>query len=274
MIVDLDDVGTIESGGVRRVKYRGVYLAVEELGTSLGMGAGQRGNAAVVVRMGEQRLAVCVDNIVGQDEIVVKGMGELLVDHPLFSGVTISGDGQLILIVDIPGLLASQRRRGNVDVPIAQEAAAPALPALAPAKGKERHGPGKDDERRGAIRVLYIDDSLSVRKAAEKLLKNLGVHVTLAIDGADGLEKVRQTVFDMVFTDLEMPRLNGYDMIRELRYVNNYKDVPVVVVTSRSGEKHRQQASVVGANDYVTKPFNQEVLEQKLAKWTRYRANA
>jgi chemosensory pili system protein ChpA (sensor histidine kinase/response regulator) len=113
-----------------------------------------------------------------------------------------------------------------------------------------------------------------VRKAAEKLLKGLGVEVVLGVDGMDGFDKLRGQSFDMVFTDLEMPKLNGYDLIRELRFVPQFKELPVVVVTSRSGEKHRQQASVVGASDYITKPFNQEILRAQLEKWAGYRGSA
>ncbi|MCK6445540.1 MAG: Hpt domain-containing protein [Planctomycetes bacterium] len=265
MILDVAESQVVESAGVSRIKFRDGYVALKSLGELLDLAPAEDApespsNVAVMLRMGENRLAVRVDRIVGQEEIVVKSLGDLLQDHPMFSGVTIGGDGRLILIADVPGLI--QGHRGERD---AADSNVEARTAAANESGEAR-----TPERRRTVRVLYVDDSLSVRKAAEKLLKNIGVEVTLAVDGADGLDKMRQGKFDLVFSDLEMPRLNGYDMVRELRYIPAFKDVPVVVVTSRSGEKHRQQAAAVGATDYVTKPFNQEVLAEKLARWANY----
>ncbi len=121
----------------------------------------------------------------------------------------------------------------------------------------------------GPLKVLFVDDSLSVRKVAEKLLGSLGVQVTVAVDGLDALAKLRETTFDLVFTDLEMPRMHGYEFIRELRFVPAYKDLPIVVVSSRSGQKHQDQARSLGATDYITKPFNAESLDAALKKWAR-----
>jgi chemosensory pili system protein ChpA (sensor histidine kinase/response regulator) len=112
--------------------------------------------------------------------------------------------------------------------------------------------------------VLFVDDSLSVRKVAEKALTELGAVVTLAIDGVDALGKLREKAFDLVFTDLEMPRMHGYELIRELRYLPAYKLLPVVVVSSRSSQKHQDQARSLGATDYITKPFTSDSLTRAL----------
>ncbi len=113
--------------------------------------------------------------------------------------------------------------------------------------------------------MLFVDDSLSVRKVAEKFLGALGAQVTLANDGVDALAKLRQGGFDVVFTDLEMPRMHGYELLREVRFIPAFKDLPLIVVTSRSGQKHRAQAEALGANGYLTKPFTQDALQQMLA---------
>jgi chemosensory pili system protein ChpA (sensor histidine kinase/response regulator) len=151
------------------------------------------------------------------------------------------------------------------------------------AKEEERKRPEKIEREKPAAaapriaqapavtRVLFIDDSLSVRKVAEKFLKALGTQVVVAVDGVDGLARLREQPFDVVFTDLEMPRMHGYELLREMRYVPEYKDIPVIVVTSRSGEKHRAEAKTLGATDYVTKPFTQEILSDMLKKWVRAR---
>jgi CheY-like chemotaxis protein len=115
------------------------------------------------------------------------------------------------------------------------------------------------------MRVLFVDDSLSVRKVAEKTLSALGVSVALAVDGMDALNKLREGSFDMVFTDLEMPRMHGFELIRELRTLAAYRDLPIVVVTSRSGQKHQDQARELGANEYITKPFTAKSLDAALS---------
>jgi len=115
--------------------------------------------------------------------------------------------------------------------------------------------------------VLFVDDSLSVRRVAEKALISLGVDVTMAVDGADALAKLRDARFDIVFTDLEMPRVHGYDLIRELRFLPAYKDLPIVVVSSRSGKKHQDQARALGASEYLTKPFSPKMLEGMLVRF-------
>src|SRR5205085_11412291 len=123
------------------------------------------------------------------------------------------GDGDLILILDVLGLM-QREKRGDVE-------AAPVVAGVSPS---------------GRPRVLFIDDSLSVRTVAERFLAALGAEVTLAVDGADGLARLRQASFDLVFTDLEMPRLHGFDLIREIRRAPGFAHLPVVVVTSRSGQ--------------------------------------
>jgi two-component system chemotaxis response regulator CheY len=100
-------------------------------------------------------------------------------------------------------------------------------------------------------------------------LHSLGVEVTLAVDGVDGMAKLREGSFDLVFTDLEMPRMHGFELIRELRFLPLYHDLPIVVVTSRSGHKHQQQARALGATEYLTKPFTAQSLDTVLKRWGR-----
>jgi chemosensory pili system protein ChpA (sensor histidine kinase/response regulator) len=219
---------------------------VHSLDSVLGRGeraGGDGQKVAVLLRAGERRLVVSVDRLLGQEEIVVKSLGDLLSGHPLLSGVTLSGDGELILILDVPGLLDPRAASA-----LGTQAAAAERPA-------------------GPARVLFVDDSLSVRKVAEKLLRELGAEVTLAVDGQDALDILGRQPFDVVFTDLEMPRLHGYELIQAITASPQLRHVPVVVVTSRSGQKHRDEAHALGARDYLTKPFNQQVLGQMLRKW-------
>jgi chemosensory pili system protein ChpA (sensor histidine kinase/response regulator) len=107
---------------------------------------------------------------------------------------------------------------------------------------------------------------------AEKALVALGVEVTTAVDGVDALAKMREASFDLVFTDLEMPRMHGFELIRELRFLKAYQEIPIVVVTSRSGQKHQEQARSLGANEYLTKPFTAQSLAAAVETFGKKRA--
>jgi chemosensory pili system protein ChpA (sensor histidine kinase/response regulator) len=269
-IIDAEEEALIHSAGVHRIKVEGTFLSVGRLEQHFGQGDQTTSRGPVLLlRVGGARTALQVDAVLGQEELVVKSMGDLLNGHPLFAGVTIRGSGELVLIVDVPGLLqergakAKERRPapGRTDIaPVA--AATRALAPAAPAPASEAGGP---------LRVLFIDDSLSVRKFAQMTLHGLGVEVTLAVDGVDGMTKLREGSFDLVFTDLEMPRMHGFELIRELRFLPAYQDLPIVVVTSRSGHKHQQQARTLGATEYLTKPFTAQSLDVVLKRWGRRR---
>jgi chemosensory pili system protein ChpA (sensor histidine kinase/response regulator) len=180
--------------------------------------------------------------------------------------VTIRGTGETVLILDVPSITDNALGRGAA-VRSAQRAHKPAEP-VAPQPAPEP----VDLDR--PLRVLFVDDSVSVRKVAERALKVLGVEVTLATDGVDALDKLRGGQFDLVFTDLEMPRMHGYELIRELRFLPAYRALPVVVVTSRSGKKHRDEAHALGASEYITKPFTSRSLAAALVKFAGPRAGA
>jgi chemosensory pili system protein ChpA (sensor histidine kinase/response regulator) len=200
-----------------------------------------------------------VDSVLGQEEVVVKSLGDLLTGHPVLAGVTIRGTGELSLILDIPGVVEAHAGR----------TVSGGMPKITSAL--ERAPKGREAARMPAaqrkLRVLFVDDSLSVRKIAEKELNNLGTDVTTAVDGLDAMAKLREGNFDIIFTDLEMPRMHGYDLIRELRFLPAYQDLPIIVVSSRSGQKHQDQARALGCTDYLTKPFNARQLEGALDKY-------
>lgn len=172
----------------------------------------------------------------------------------MFSGVTVDGEGNLILILEVGGMFQAATRAGSRTRHLDGQQAG----------GEDRNEHEVSASRR--VRVLYADDSLSVRKAAEKFLGEVGVDLILAVDGVDALEKLRASPVDMVFTDLEMPRMHGFELLREMRYVPAFKDLPVVVVTSRSGDKHRQQAEKLGCSGYLAKPFTVAMLREQIVR--------
>jgi chemosensory pili system protein ChpA (sensor histidine kinase/response regulator) len=259
-LIMLEDHPTPGGAGHRRIAYDGTTLPVGDLRAVLGMAAGKPGTGpALIVRLGLRRLALAVDRVVAQEEIVFGGLGDLLAGHPLFAGVTTDGEGNLIPIVDLPGV-ATEIEATMPAVPAVRQAQKRlVVPAAAPvpAAGAPVAAPAVPPR---AVRVLVVDDSLSVRKVASALLAGIGVEVVLAVDGEDALAQLRRQTIDLVFTDLEMPRMHGYDLIREIRFIPAFSRLPVVVVTSRSGDKHRAQASAVGANAYLTKPFTVEAM--------------
>ncbi|MET0553072.1 MAG: response regulator [Vicinamibacteria bacterium] len=244
-IVDLSEAEQHDSAGVRRLRHGDGYVVLHSLAGLLGRPAGEERGSAVVVHAGAQAMAFAVDRVVGQEEIFVKPLGDLLEGHPLFSGVTLGGDGELLPILDVRGLIQEARSERGA------------------ARRVEPHA------RSRRARVLFVDDSLSVRRVGEKFLADEGIDVTLAVDGEDALARLRSEEFDLVFTDLEMPRLNGYDLIAAIRSSAALRHLPVIVVTSRSGRKHREHAEAVGATDYLTKPFTAESLRQLVVRWTR-----
>lgn len=252
-IVDLGTVAVSRNGGVTRIPWGAQHLILHDLGGVLGLPEpeGRRpGGPALILRLGDQRWALRIEALATQTDIVVSSLGELLTGHPLFSGVTITGDGELMPILDVAGLFAAP----TLPV-VAPRPAAPAI--LAPAS------------RPSAARVLVVDDSVSVRTSAAVQLRSLGVEPVLAVDGEDALARLRQQEFDLVLTDLEMPRMHGYDLLREIRTSPVWKSLPVVVITSRSGDKHRSLAMTLGASDFLGKPFTAEALGQLLATWVR-----
>jgi chemosensory pili system protein ChpA (sensor histidine kinase/response regulator) len=259
-IIDAHDVELVESANQRRLDIDGTFVPVRGLGEFVSGPTAEDG-PILLLQVGDQRLVVQVDAVVTQEEVVVKSLGALLRGHPTFAGVTIRGTGETVLILDVPSMVDSALGRAATSRPAARAPVAPVIAEPAPASDPDR-----------PLHVLLVDDSVSVRKVAERALRSLGVHVTLATDGIDALDKLRGGQFDLVFTDLEMPRMHGYELIRELRFVPAYHALPIVVVTSRSGKKHRDEAQAVGASDYLTKPFTARSLAAALVKLCGARA--
>jgi chemosensory pili system protein ChpA (sensor histidine kinase/response regulator) len=145
-----------------------------------------------------------------------------------------------------------------VDLPRLLENEGASMDSRAPSNG----GDLTEEKSSGPVRpaILVVDDSLSVRKVIEKHLHSLHFRVELAVDGLDALEKLRTCRISLVLTDLEMPRMHGFELIAEMRRQPALRKLPVVVVTSRDAGKHRRRATSLGANDYIIKPFSKEQL--------------
>ena len=212
----------------------------------------------VIVRVAGKQVGVVVEEVLGKDEIVIKNLGEYLRRVKLFPGTTIASDGSLILLIDLNRLVSADTAERH------------ALPASSPAA--RVFAPGAEAVAAGSIpaeavdavendRVVVIaDDSISVRKFVGRMLEKAGYRVRLASDGLEASEIVAQSGCHLVITDLEMPRMNGYELMSHLRQDPATRQIPVLVVTSRAGAKHRDRAMKEGASGFLTKPVQEDQL--------------
>jgi chemosensory pili system protein ChpA (sensor histidine kinase/response regulator) len=195
----------------------------------------------LILGMAEKRLALMVEDILGREEIVVKSLGDFLKPVKLFSGATISGEGNVRLILNVAALFGEEK----------------GLQARASfVTGKE--APAAPEELTRKPRVLVVDDSISIRKYVQRFLDRSGYEVEVAADGMQALDIMGKAKFDAVITDLEMPVMHGYDLMAEMKRNQPLMNVPVIVLTSRAGDKHRQKALEMGAQDYLVKPFEEQ----------------
>jgi chemosensory pili system protein ChpA (sensor histidine kinase/response regulator) len=191
----------------------------------------------VVLRGGGRPFGVVVDELLGKEEIVIKSLGTFLEGVGPFSGATISGEGRVILLLD-PTLL--------------REAAAD---GLAGSPEQPVRSIDTDEER---PRVMLVDDSVSIRKFVGQMLEKAGFRVVTAVDGQDALQQLMDQRVDVIVTDLEMPRVNGYALIEDLRRRSATREVPVIVLTTRAGDKHVTLAQRLGVRHYVAKPVDEQ----------------
>ena len=203
----------------------------------------------LLLRAGAQTLALHVDGVRGNQEIIVKNAGPQLTRIVGMSGATVLGDGEIVLILN-PVALAARTMAHDEAGNGAFGPVAEAPPPL--------HLPT----------VMVVDDSLTVRKITGRLLEREGYRVVTAKDGVDALEQLIELRPDVVLTDLEMPRMDGFDLLRNIRADARLHDLPVVVITSRLADKHRRYAEEVGANHYLGKPYQEEALLALVARYT------
>ncbi len=187
-----------------------------------------------------RKFGFLVEEILGPEEVVIRKLPNLLQSHPLFSGLTLSGAGESALLLDADRLAKFNR---NIN----------AVPT----------GLENVDEENESKRLLVVDDSMSARKLLSKKLLSYGFTVVEAADGIEGLEQIRNGQFDLVFTDLDMPRMGGLELLFDLQQ-GRHKDQKVVVVSSRSVDEFRERAMELGAIDYLAKPVEDHHLKQLL----------
>ena len=196
----------------------------------------------VLVRAGEHSTGLVADELVGSREIVVKSVGPQISGIRGISGATILGDGRIVIILDIGALVRAEWRTR------AQQAAPP----------REKVG----DRRTFA---MVVDDSITVRRVTQRLLERNGMRVITARDGMDAVALLQDNVPDVILLDIEMPRMDGYEVAAHVRNDPRLRDVPIIMVTSRVGEKHRARAIELGVDDYLGKPYQEAQLLDAIA---------
>ncbi|WP_329841322.1 Hpt domain-containing protein [Stenotrophomonas geniculata] len=219
-------------------RYSGEDYPLYDLGSLVGQAParadGQDQVPLLLVRAGDLRAAVAIDQVLGNREIVVKPVGLQIASVPGIYGATITGDGRVVVILDVAPLV--RRFLAN-----------PTLPVLANAPRQERQVP----------LVMVVDDSLTMRKVTGRILERHNFEVSVARDGVEALERLEERVPDLMLLDIEMPRMDGYELATAMRADPRYKDVPIVMITSRSGDKHRQRAFEIGVQRYLGKPYQE-----------------
>jgi CheY-like chemotaxis protein len=222
---------------------RGRHVALIRLDAVLELDGGGDGMLQLVlVEHAHEIYALACDQLVGKREIVIKSLGPLLAHVPCTAGATLLGD-RVALILDVPAII-----RRALDRP--QHARRAVRPQ---ASG-------------GSIQILLVEDSDIVRESLRRLLVDAGYLVTVAFDGQHGLELARTRHFDLISTDVVMPRLDGYELTRALRAMPDYANTPIVMVTSRGERIDRVRGFDAGVDEYITKPHDRALLLRAVRK--------
>jgi chemosensory pili system protein ChpA (sensor histidine kinase/response regulator) len=221
--------------------------------------------AVVVIKSAQQRIALHVDEVIGNQEVVVKHLGVQLARLPGLTGVTLLASGSPALIYNPVALatLYGQAARATMQRALA---AAPTVIAER-ASGTQTPAVTAAPERQQAPLVLVVDDSLTVRRVTQRLLTREGYRVTTAKDGLDGLDKLADETPMLVLSDIEMPRMDGFDFARNLRADARWSGLPIIMITSRIAEKHREHAMKLGVNHYLGKPYSEDDLLVLVARY-------
>ena len=213
----------------------------------------------VLVRVANRQVGIVVEEVLGKDEIVIKSLGSYLRRVKLFPGATIAPDGSLILLIDLNRLVDAAAPERRALGPAAAGIARVFAPGAAAVAAGAIPGEATDAIRDDKV-VLVTDDSISVRKFVGRMLEKAGYRVKLASDGLEAAEVAAQSGCHLVLTDIEMPRMNGYELMAHLRQDPATRRIPVMVLTSRAGAKHKERAMKEGAAAFLTKPVQEEQL--------------
>lgn len=198
----------------------------------------------VLVRSAEHTVAVQVDRLMGSREIVVKTLGPQFGSVMGLSGATVMGDGSVVVILDPHAMIRKEA-----------VLAAAETHTLEPLNAVE-----EEEVADASLTVMVVDDSVTVRKVTSRFLEREGYNVITAKDGREALQVLQDHVPDVMLLDIEMPRMDGFEVAKNVRSSSRLQDLPIIMITSRTGDKHRERAMSLGVNKYMGKPFQEEIL--------------
>ena len=250
--VSVDNIYTIEGKNVLRL--RDEVLSLVRLSDLFGvkqvLESGDQ-TYVVVISVAETKLGIIVDNLIGQEEIVIKSLGSYLANIDGIAGGTIRGDGRVTLIVDV-GVIMDMAKEVKVDIKSSMSAEATQKAKESPADYK----------------VLVVDDSKMDRTIISKALAPTGITLIEATNGLEALNIIKsgEHAFDAVLIDIEMPKMDGYTLAGEIRKYSKYRNLPLIAVTSRTSKSDRLRGVEVGMTEYITKPYSAEYLENVVRK--------
>ena len=243
--ISKDEIYTVDNRSVMRLRdevlslvHIGDIFEVERI-----IDAGEHAYV-VVLGLAESKLGLIVDSLVGQEEIVIKSLGEYLKGMDGIAGATIRGDGGVTLIVDVAALMTMAK--GVKAKPMIEKSSS----AL------------KEKTSASDYHVMIVDDSKTDRTIMRKALEELGITLTEAVDGQEALNILKQGDhnYDAMLIDIEMPRMDGYTLANEIKKYNKYKNLPLIAVTSRSSKSDRMRGVESGMVEYITKPYSSDYL--------------
>jgi len=197
-------------------------------------------------RSGDHRVAMHIDHLMGRQEIVIKSVGPQLSQINYISGATILPDGEIALILDIGSMI-----RRNIALQQMNAEQLADIKTLGAVEAEQ-------------VTVMIVDDSITVRKVTERLLRRHNFEVITAKDGLDALTVLFEQIPDIMLLDVEMPRMDGYELATAMRNDDRLKHIPIIMITSRTGDKHRDRALEIGVNKYMGKPYQETDLLENI----------
>lgn len=204
----------------------------------------------LLVRGSDHAVAIQVDSLMGSREIVVKTLGPQFSTVQGLSGATVLGDGSVVVILDLLTMIRADASHLHRDLSIGHE---------------ELHA-----ERDRPLLVMVVDDSVTVRKVTSRFLERQGMEVILAKDGIDAINLLQDSdrVPDVMLLDIEMPRMDGFEVASRIRHTSRLQHLPIIMITSRTGDKHRDRAMSLGVNKYLGKPYQEKLLLETIQELT------
>ncbi|MCP3942362.1 MAG: hybrid sensor histidine kinase/response regulator [Desulfobacteraceae bacterium] len=233
-IIRIDNNALIQMGDKKAIRLREHMIPVVHLGKILGLKKNSSSNEndllILVVRFEDEYTGLIINSLHQEQDMIIKPLPRHLKGNPWVAGAIIMSKTDIINVLHMPNIIRSIR------------------------KAKVIHGSqGRDAKEKIMGRILVVDDSISTREIEKNIIESHGYHVDLAGDGIEALEALNKTQYDLIITDVEMPRMDGFSLTRQLRGMENYKDVPVILVTSLDREENRKKGIKAGANAYITK---------------------